>query len=272
MKMHRLLHTLLALILLVCLSGVQGQYSTPTSSYTAIAPVSGAAQSSASQYSQFYQMLNGPVPSNHISAPQQFDITGNMPSTVLFSNQEQSVNYAQYASSPSYTGGSSLWIQGLTSWTQYAVVPQGATLNLLAVTPTGGSGYLYFTDSDGQSYTYNYYFSPYSRLSFYADNPGRHVFSFVVNGIVSNQVIIDVTGVYTPPTNYLPPAYYPDYYYGYYPGFFGFNNFGEGSFVSSGSRTNGEIGGHTTGGETGDHTTGGETGDHTTGGENGGKK
>jgi hypothetical protein len=224
MKIYRLNQSLLALILLACLFGVQGQYNMPTYSASAAAPVE--TQSSASQYSQYYQMLNGPAPSNSISAPQQFSLAGNMPTTVLFSNQGQPVNYAQYSSSPSYTGGSSLWIRGLTSWTQYAVVPQGSIVNLLAITPAGGSGYLSYTDSNGQTYTYNELFYSYSRMTFYADKPGRHVFSFVVDGMVSNQVIIDVTGAYIPSTNYLLSAYYPGYYYpGYYSGFYPWNNY-----------------------------------------------
>jgi hypothetical protein len=51
MKMYRLFLPLLALILVACLSVVQGQY---------VAPTSDAAQSNASQ-SQFYQMLSGPA-------------------------------------------------------------------------------------------------------------------------------------------------------------------------------------------------------------------
>ncbi len=279
MKMYGLFQALMILILLACLSGVQGQYSTPTSGYSTAAPVSGAVQTS--QYSQFYQMLNGPVPSNHIGVPQQYDIIGNLPSTVLFSNQGQPVSYSQYASSPSFTGASSLWIQGSTSWTQSVVVPQGATVNLLAITPTAGSGYSNFMDADGQTYTYNYYFYPYSLMTFYADKPGRHIISFVVNGMVSNQVIIDVTGTYVPPTDYLPPAYYPGYY-GYYPGYFGgfdyFPTSGGIGTTTGGQVTGGNSGDHTgsgnNGGNTGDHTgsgnNGGNTGDHTGNGNNGG--
>ncbi len=270
MKTYKIFPGLLALILLTCLSGVQGQYSMPTGGYPTGMETVGAA-TMGSPNSQYYQMLNGPIPSTHISAPEQFDITGNAPSSVLFSNQGQPVNYAQYATSPSYMGSSSLWVQGLTSWAQSTVVPQGATVNLLAITPSGGSGYLYFQDSDGQMYTYNYYFYPYSRMTFYADKPGRHVFYFVVNGMVSNQVIIDVTGTYAPPSNYLPPAYYP-YYNGFFPGFPGFDNFGErrGTEHEASTETTGT---HITGAETGEHVTsevttphitGGETGDHVT--------
>jgi hypothetical protein len=196
-----------------------------------------------------------------------------LPSTVLFSNQGQPVNYPDYASSPSYKGSSSLWIQGSTSWTQNVVVPEGATVNLLAITPGSGSGYLYFMDSDGQMYTYNYYFYPYSRMAFYADNPGRHIFSFAVNGMVSNQVIIDVTGTYIPPNNYLPPAYYP-YYNGFYPGFYGFDQFG--SPGSTGTTTGGNgvgsgTGGQVSGGDNGGKGTGDQTGGQVSSGDNGGK-
>ena len=104
MKTCRIYSALLALILFVCLFGAQGQYNTPTSGYSARATISDMAQSTTSQYSQFYQMLSGPAPSNHIITPRKYDITGNAPSTVLFSNQGLPVNYPQYASNPIYTG------------------------------------------------------------------------------------------------------------------------------------------------------------------------
>ncbi len=257
MKMHGLFQALLVIILLACISGAQGQYSTPSSGYSTTAPISSATPST-TQYSQFYQMLNGPAPTYHVGTPLQYNLTGNLPSTVLFSSQAQPVNYPVYASSPSFTGASSLWIQGSTSWTQSVVVPQGATVNLLAITPTAGSGYLHFLDADGQTYTYNYYFYPYSSMTFYADKPGRHIISFVVNGMVSNQVIIDVTGTYVPPTNYLPPAYYPGYY-GYYPGYFGgFDYFPTSGGV--GTTTGGQVTGGNTGGQVGGGDNGGNTG------------
>jgi hypothetical protein len=151
MKMHRLFQALLALILVSCLSGVQGQYS---------AQASDAAQSIASE-SQFYQTLSGPAPSTHIGTPQQFNITGNTPSNVYLSIQMQQVPYSQYIASPTYTGTNDLWIKGAQDWTQYAVIPQGATATLLAVSPTGGSGTLNFVDSDGRVTPIN----PYSTLA-----------------------------------------------------------------------------------------------------------
>jgi len=166
-------------------------------------------------------MNAGPAPITHIGVPQQVEMVGNMPSTVYFSNQMQPVPYSQYQSTPAYAGPNSLWIKGITNWTQYAVVPQGATVSLLAITSTEGSGTLNLVDSDGRTYNYNYFFYPYSTLNFYADSLGRHVLSFAINGKTSNQVTIDVSGTYTPPSNYLPPINsYPTGYYGNYPGYY----------------------------------------------------
>jgi hypothetical protein len=229
MKISRLFTALLALILLACLSGVQGQYTTSST---------GSAAQSTPEYSQFYTMPTGPAPSAHISAPQQFEIAGSTPSTIYFSNQMQSVPYSQYQSNPTYAGTNSLWIKGAQDWSQYATVPMGAIVSLLAISPTGGSGTLNFVDADGQTYSYNYFFYPNSLFTFYADKPGRHMISFVINGKASNQVIIDVTGTYTP-NNYLPPSYYPYYGYGFDNGFSGpgnFNDVGSGQTVGEGSR------------------------------------
>lgn len=224
MRINKILLALLPLVLLACLSGVQGQYQTPSS------PVVTGVQSATqySQYSQYYQMVTGPAPSTHISAPQQFEIAGNAPASVYFGTQGQAVPYSQLQSSPTYSTSNYLWIQGATSWTQYAVVPQGASVPLLAISSSGGNGYLSEVSPSGQTYSYNYFFYPYSHLSFYADSIGRHILSFSINGAVSNTVIIDVTGNYVPPSYYpgYYSGYYPDYYYNYFPGFFGSRNFG----------------------------------------------
>ena len=216
MKIYRLFSTLLAIIVIACLFGVQGQfqeqYVTPSNGYST------AAQSAAQNpllYTQFYSMTPGLALSNPIGAPQQFEIAGNMPTTVYLGEQMQSVPYSQYQFDPAFTGANSLWIKGATDWAQYAVVPQGATVSLLVISPTGGSGPLNFVDSDGQTYTHNYFFYPNSLLTFYADKIGRHMLSFAVNGQSSNQVAIDVIGTYTQSSNY--PGNYPEYYPGYYP-------------------------------------------------------
>ena len=167
---------------------------------------------SVSQYSQYYSMTTGSVPGTHIVAPKQFQISGNTPATVYFSYQQQAVPYAQYQSYATYTGGNSLWIQGSTSWTQYATVPQGAFLSLLATSSTSGNGNLYEIHPDGRLLTNNYYFFPgYNQIGFWADTIGQHVLLFVINGQVSNAIVIDVVSyqppVYQQPVSYQPPVY-----------------------------------------------------------------
>ena len=76
-----------------------------------------------SQYSQYYTMSKGSDPKIHIDAPKKHDIKGKTPTTVYFSYQMHAVPYSQYQTYATYTGGNSLWIQGSTSWTQYAAIP-----------------------------------------------------------------------------------------------------------------------------------------------------
>jgi hypothetical protein len=128
-----------------------------------------------------------------------------MPATVYFSYQMQAVPYSQYKTYPTYTGGNSLWIQGATSWTQYAQVPQGSGLSLLATSPTGGNGYLYEIYPDGKLSKDNFYFFPGSnQINFYADNIGQHILLFIIDGQVSNSIVIDVIP-YIPPYQYSMP-------------------------------------------------------------------
>jgi hypothetical protein len=217
MKMNRVLSTLLAFILLACLSGVQGQYAMPLSSSST---TSSAAQST-SLYSEYYNTLTGSIPSAHILPPVQFNLTGKTPTNVYFGTQMQQVPYSTYQPTAS---GNILWIQGATDWSQYAVVPQGAVVSLLAITPNEGSGNFVLLDSNGPKYNYSYFIYHTSQLSFYADAPGRHTLSFIAGGVASNPVVIDVSGTvtmtYTPTGNYYPPLINNpvDYLGGYYPG------------------------------------------------------
>jgi hypothetical protein len=241
MKKESIIAALLILILFVCLIGVEGQYyapqpevigqttpyqttsmgqpmqySTTPSEYQTTAPITTATPTSASQYAQYYTM--GPAPTTHITAPQPFNIEGNTPSAVYSGSQMQAVPYPQYYAT--YTGGNLLWIQGSASWTQYAKVPQGSILSLLAISPTGGEGSLFETYPDGKVSRSDFYFYPTSLMGFYADTPGRHVLSFVLAGQPSNQVAIEVVGTYKPPSYYTPPSYYAGYYpwyWDYYP-------------------------------------------------------
>lgn len=276
MNKRRLLYTLLVLVFLAALSGVQGQPYSSGYGYQATMP-SGAAVGTASQYaqgtapgtatagstSQYSQFYSIPVtpPTNHIGAPTQIDIAGMTPLNVMLGTQGQTIPYGQFQSNPANAGNSYLWIKGSTEWTQYAVVPQGSTVQLIAIPPTAGNGVLYFVDSDGQLYQDNYYFFPYGQMTFFADKPGRHILYFILNGKVSNTVIIDVTGTYTPPSNYMPPRYYPNYYpyygSGYFPGFFSSGLSGE-SGGEHGGESGGDHGGESAGESGGDH--GGEGG------------
>jgi hypothetical protein len=142
-------------------------------------------------------------------------IAGNVPSTLYLGEQMYPVPYSQYQSDPVPAGANSLWIKGITNWTQYVAVPQGATVAILAVSPTGGSGTLNYMDSTGKTYSHDYFFYPNSLLTFYAATIGRHMLWFVANGQSSNQVIIDVVGTYAQPSTY--PEYYSGYYPAYYP-------------------------------------------------------
>ena len=48
---------------------------------------------------------------------------------IYFGSTQKAVPYTQYQTYALTTGANSLWIQGSTSWTQYAMVPQGSMLN-----------------------------------------------------------------------------------------------------------------------------------------------
>jgi hypothetical protein len=208
MRRIHLISMLLALVLLTCVSGVQAQGPDQT--------VSGTSKADVSQYSQYYSMLQGSAPTTHIVAPEKYDINGKEPASIYFGYQQQAVPYSQYQTYATYTGGNSLWIQGATSWTQYAAVPQGSSLSLLAISSTGGNGYLYEIYPDSHSTNNNYYFYPgYNQINFYADAVGQHILLFIIDGQVSNAVVINVvsfTPQYTP--SYTPtaaPQYTPSY-------------------------------------------------------------
>jgi hypothetical protein len=210
MKMNRLLSTLLTLILLACLSGVQGQYATPVNGSSTTASTT----QSTSQYAQFYTALTDSVPSAHVLPPVQFNLTDKTPASVYFGIQMQQVPYSTYQPTAS---GNALWIQGATDWSQYAAVPQGTMASLLAISPNGGNGNLILVDSNGQNNTNSYFFYPTSQLGFYADAPGRHTLSFIVGGVTSNSVIIDVSGTLT--MTYPPSANNPVKSLVSYPGY-----------------------------------------------------
>ena len=159
MRIRHLFMTVLAIIAISCLSGVQAQ------------PLGIVTPNAASQYAQYYTMPTVSAPIPHISIPTQTAIVGRTPAILYLGTQQQPVPYAQYLANPSNAIAPSLWIQGVGSWTQYVTVPQGATVPLIAVSPTGGNGYL-GEILNGMSYNSNYYFYPNSQLTFFADTIG----------------------------------------------------------------------------------------------------
>lgn len=161
------------------------------------------------KFSQYYSINKAFGSKKHIEAPKKHEIKNEIPKTVYFSYQMQAVPYTQYKTYSAYTGGNSLWIQGATSWTQYAQVPQGSSLSLLATSTAGGNGYLYEIDPSGILSKNNFYFFPGSnQIGFYADTIGQHILLFIINGQISNSIVIDVTP-YTPSYQY--PAPIPSY-------------------------------------------------------------
>ncbi len=212
MKMNRLLSTLVAFILLACLSGVQAQTNVVAlSGYSGPMP---GADASTYDYTQFYGSIGGSAPSAHITPPVAYNITS-APTYVYFGTQMQQVPYSTYQQAAS---GNALWIQGTRDWSQYAQVPQGALVPLLAITPSEGTGSFVLNDASGQKVEYQYFIYPTSKLAFYADAPGRHTVAFMVNGAPSNSVTIDVSGTTTTGGYYLPPTNNPVDYLGVYPG------------------------------------------------------
>ena len=159
-------------------------------------------------YSQYYSMSSSVAASTHIVAPEKYSIQIT-PSTLYFGYQMQEVPYSQYQTYATFTGGNSLWIRGATSWTQYAVVPQGSSLSLLATTSPGGNGYLYEINPNGvlSKNSFNF-FSGNSQIGFNAGEIGQHILLFVIGGHVSNSIVIDVTS-YIPPYQQPVPAYPP---------------------------------------------------------------
>jgi hypothetical protein len=158
-----------------------------------------------------YYSFKGNNPKKHIELPKKHEVKSEVPSTVYFGYKMQAIPYSQYQTYSAYTEASSLWIAGTTSWTQYAQVPQGSVLTLLANSPAGGSGYLYEITPDGELSKNSFYFFPGgSRINFYSDTIGRHVLLFVIDSQASNAIVIDVVGNYpSSVTAYSPAQIYP---------------------------------------------------------------
>lgn len=153
----------------------------------------------ASSFSDFFAMEE-PATTGEVMA---YNPSGREPSSVSFG--DRTVSYYAYRST--YSGTSSLWIMGTSSWTQRVVCPLGSYLSLLAYAPGGGMVDFYEIYPDGRLLTRSYYFyQGYSRIIFEADEVGRHILIFAANNQPSNAVIVDVASVGWPPSPGPGPA------------------------------------------------------------------
>jgi len=159
-------------------------------------------QSKVMRFAQYYQVTPQP-PSQPLTAPTEYKISGQEPATLYFGASQEAIPYSQYQTYATTLGMNSLWIKGATSWTQYAIVPKGSSLSMIATAPSGGYGYLYEVYPDGTLDKNGYNFYPYNQIGFYADQVGQHLLFFVINGQPSNIVTIDVLAYQPQP----PPIY-----------------------------------------------------------------
>ena len=152
----------------------------------------GAAQSAFIPYSEYFAAATKTAEGGVIGKPAQYDISGKEPIAVYYGDG-QGLAYSQYASA--MASRSDLWIRGTANWSQYAVVPLGSKLELVAYVPQRGDAGFYQTiQTNSIFHDYGVYqLNPgYNNMSFDADQAGRHMLYFVINNQPSNVVIVDV--------------------------------------------------------------------------------
>lgn len=142
--------------------------------------------------SEFY--INTSIPVVGGFTPVKFDVTHKMPSRIYFGSGRD-VTYTQYQSFMSSTKGNELWIQKGADWSQYAIVPAGTALQLIAFSAAGGQAD-YFdtlqTNSASVASKRVSFYPGYNSMTFVADKVGRHILLFVLNNQPSNAVVVDV--------------------------------------------------------------------------------
>ena len=187
--------------------GIQMQIAEPA---MAILPVNGPAQDTVSQdprqidlqkFSTYYRM-EAAESERQLTSPAKIDFSEVAPETIYFGSAQKAVPYSQYQSYATSTGANSLWISGSSSWTQYAVIPIGSYLNMIATTASGGYGYLYEIYPDGNLDKSAYSFYPYNTMGFYAGKLGEHQLFFNIDGQPSNVIVI-----YVVPYQQIQPSY-----------------------------------------------------------------
>lgn len=152
----------------------------------------GAAESAFVPYNEYYKAATKAAEGGVIGNPAPLDISGNEPMAVYYGDG-QGLTYSQYASAMATR--SDLWIKGTANWSQYAAVPLGSSLELVAYAPQGGNaGFYQSIQTTSIFHDYGtYQLNPgYSTMSFDADQAGRHMLYFVINNQPSDVVIVDV--------------------------------------------------------------------------------
>jgi hypothetical protein len=163
--------------------------------------VTGPIEINSSQVSASSAGPSAPASSSRISQPIEIENISSMtPGKLYLGLERQTMTPSQYQAAPH--SANNLWIQANGGWLQYAVVPVGVSVFLIAVSPAGGRGQI--TDQslpDGLKYSTDFDFYPYSQIPYRPAEVGKHQISFSVGGQESNTVTIDVVE--------------PHYYHGY---------------------------------------------------------
>jgi hypothetical protein len=184
----RLTHILLAIAIFLALPTAIAQYS---GSYSQGTSQSYSTDNSVIEYSQYYSFSSS-VQDGQVSEVEKYVTSGSGPSYIYMGADRKKIPYSDMQYYYSYGQGNYLWIEGEDSWTDYAKVPKGSTIDLIAITSTGGNAYLYDIYPNGKMSTSLIAIYPYSRMKYYADTSGKHTLYFVINNRASNPVVIDV--------------------------------------------------------------------------------
>jgi len=158
-------------------------------------------QTDLQKFSSYYSMESSEFDAQ-LTYPAKIEFDEVAPETIYFGSAQKALPYSQYQSYATSTGANSLWISGSSSWTQYAVIPIGSYLNMIATTASGGYGYLYEIYPDGKLDKSAYSFYPYNTMGFYAGKLGEHQLFFNIDGQPSNVIVI-----YVVPYQQIQPSY-----------------------------------------------------------------
>ncbi len=143
------------------------------------------------EYSQYYH-IRASVQDGQVSRVEEYAVSGGRPSYLYMGADHKRIPYSDYPNYYPFGQGNYLWIKGEDSWTDYAEVPKGSSVDLMAISPFGGDAYLYDVDSYGKATVSVITISPYSRIRYDAKAVGKHTLYFVINNWPSNSVIVDV--------------------------------------------------------------------------------